>query len=70
MFDHLIDTNLWIALHRHKYGYSTYQFTANTEPTEDQIVKACGIDYEPYIGEALEWFQISLDKRYTPHIET
>lgn len=70
MFDDLIDTNLWIALHHHKFGCTPCLFTANTKPTIEQIIKTCKFNYEPDIDENLEWFQIPLDKKFIPHIET
>lgn len=70
MFDDLTDTNLWIALHHHNFGCTTYLFTAYTEPTIEQIIKTCEINYEPDIGEDLEWFQVPLDEKFIPHIET
>jgi hypothetical protein len=69
-FDHLIDTDFWIAIHHHRHGLSIHPFTAYTEPSRDQIIEACDIDFEPRKGESIEVLYISLDSKDVPNIET
>lgn len=69
-FDHLIDTDFWIAIHHHRHGLSIHPFTAYTEPLEDQIIETCDIDFEPWKGETLDVLHISLDPESIPNIET
>lgn len=69
MFEHLLDTNLWITIHHHKYGTTIYTFTAHTEPPEEEIVKSLGIDFEPDKDEWLETYTLYIGDKIK-HIET
>lgn len=69
--DHLNDTTLWVAVHDHKYGVDTYPFTTSTKavmPTIEQIVTACGIDFEPNRNEYITIAILELSKNPIPHI--
>lgn len=69
MFEHLLDTNLWITIHRHKHGIDLFTFTADTEPPEEEIVKSPGINFEPSKNEGLETYTIYVENQIK-HTET
>ena len=69
-FENLIDTSLWVLIHRHEYGETAYPFTTDTEPEVDEtLAKQLSIDYEPDRDETIELHRIE-NLESIPHIET
>ena len=44
---------LYVVSHTHEYGVSSYLLEADNLPSEDDVVKALGINYEPEKGEEI-----------------
>jgi len=45
---------LYAVCHTHRHGTSAFLVRADHFPTEEEVVKACGIDYEPERDETIE----------------
>lgn len=69
MFEHLLDTTLWVTVHHHRHGIDIFTFTAHTEPTEEEIIKSLDIDFEPDKDEWLETYKLYIGDQIK-HIET
>lgn len=39
--------DLYGVYHHHEYGGSTYRLWADHDPSEDEVILACGMDFEP-----------------------
>lgn len=47
------DKKLFIVVHEHRYGTSTYMVRSRRMPGERKVVEACEIDFEPNRGEVI-----------------
>lgn len=47
------DKRLFIVVHEHRFGTSTYMVRSRTMPGERRVVEACEIDFEPNRGEVI-----------------
>lgn len=68
-FEHLVDTNFWVAIHTHRHGMDIYPFTSDTEPNNEAIIAACDIEFEPDREEYIDIVQVSLNEQHVPHID-
>lgn len=48
---------LWIATHHHRHGHDTILLLSEETPTEDEIVKAAQLDFEPERDD--EWIEVA-----------
>jgi len=46
---------LYGVYHHHEYGGSTYLLWADHDPSEEEVILACGIDFEP---DRDEWISV------------
>jgi hypothetical protein len=44
----------YVVLHTHKFGVSTYLVQSDCFPTERQVVRCLGLDFEPHKEETIE----------------
>lgn len=49
-----MEKKLWIVVHTHRFGTSTYLVRAKRCPSIKRVVKKCEIDYEPDREESIE----------------
>lgn len=50
--------DLWIVLHRHANGIDARLVSADHEPKDDEVIRACGIDFAPSAGETIETYLV------------
>lgn len=50
--------NLYIVVHKHRYGESAYVVRSKKMPTIKKVVKVCKIDFEPERED--EWIEVLL----------
>ncbi len=46
--------DLWVIRHEHEYGVTLGFIESDHEPSEEECVKALGLDFEPDKGEFIE----------------
>lgn len=44
---------LFVVVHEHRFGTSTYMVRSKTMPGERKVVEACELDFEPNRGEVI-----------------
>ncbi len=47
--------NLYGVYHHHEYGGSTYLLWSDHDPSEQEVIVACGMDFEP---DKDEWISV------------
>lgn len=50
--------DLYITLHRHEAGIDARLVNADHEPTDDEIIRACGLEFQPGKGETIETYLV------------
>jgi hypothetical protein len=53
--------SLWLVLHTHRHGTSTFMVRHSAQPEQEPVVAALGIDYEPDREECIEIFLVDSD---------
>ena len=49
----MTDKRLFVVVHEHRFGTSTYMVRSRGIPGEKKVVEACEIDFEPNRGEVI-----------------
>ena len=55
-----LQKDLYIALHSHRFGYSSYIIRCNRYPSVDEVIDLCNIDFESDREEDIEITSINL----------
>lgn len=47
------EKSLFVVIHEHRFGVSTYLVRSERRPSETRVIEACEIDFEPMREEVI-----------------
>ncbi len=60
--------SIYVVIHMHKYGCTSYLVSSEALPTERQVVRELGINFEPSRSESLTIADISDEEYRNPKV--